>query len=186
MRAESLRAAGRHWHAAEALLAAAAAAPRLNARFIVEGAKAELRARRYDRVRGLLAGQPWLEDYRDGEALAVLAEAEARLGEYARAAARFAAARSLARAGPRAALFAVREGLAREAAGETEAAARAYAAARQHDALASIDSWLRLRQARVTRDTALVARLLADLAGPAAREAPATRARALLVAGDSG
>lgn len=186
LHAESLRAAGRHWHAAEALLAAAAAAPRPNALFIVEGAKAELRARRYDRARGLLAGQPWLEDYREGEALAVLGEAEARLGEHARAAARFAAARLLARSGPRAALFAVWEGLAREAGGETEAAARAYAAARQLDALASIDPWLRLRLARVTRDTALVAQLLADLPGPAAREAPATRARALLVAGDSG
>ena len=78
-RAESLRLAGRPWHAAETLLAAAAREPRLNATFIVEGAKAELHARRYDRARSLLVGQPWLEDYGQGEALAVLAEAEARL-----------------------------------------------------------------------------------------------------------
>ncbi|HMH82415.1 MAG TPA: hypothetical protein VK531_06050, partial [Gemmatimonadales bacterium] len=79
-RAESLRLAGRPWHAAETLLAAAARDPLLNATFIVEGARAELHARRYDRARGLLIGQPWLEDYGDGAALAVLAEAEARLG----------------------------------------------------------------------------------------------------------
>src|SRR5205807_1985288 len=48
--AESLRLSGRPWHAAEALLAAAAREPRLNATFIVEGAKAELHARRYDRA----------------------------------------------------------------------------------------------------------------------------------------
>ena len=49
-RAESLRLSGRPWHAAETLLAAAAREPRLNATFIVEGAKAELHARRYDRA----------------------------------------------------------------------------------------------------------------------------------------
>src|SRR5204862_5535188 len=92
--AASLRLSGRPWHAAEALLAAAAREPRLNATFIVEGAKAELHARRYDRARSLLVGQPWLEDYADGEALAVLAEAEARLGLGAPAAAHYAAARA--------------------------------------------------------------------------------------------
>src|SRR5207249_2308575 len=70
-RAESLRAAGRPWHAAESLLAAAARESRPNASFVVEGAKAELRARRYDRAKSLLAGQPWLDDYGEGEALAV-------------------------------------------------------------------------------------------------------------------
>src|SRR5207249_3998673 len=39
--------------------------------------------------------------------------------------------------------------------------------------------------ARVTRDTAVAFRLLADLPPPAAREVPAARAQALLVAGDS-
>jgi len=157
-RAESLRLSGRPWHAAETLLAAAAREPRLNATFIVEGAKAELRARRYDRARSLLVGQPWLEDYADGEALAVLAEAEARL--------------------------AVREGLAWEAVGERDSAAAAYAAARAAG-LSSIDPWLRVRQARVTRDTAVAFRLLADLPPPVAREAGAARAQALLAAGDS-
>ncbi len=181
-RAESLRLSGRPWHAAETLLAAAAREPRLNATFIVEGAKAELRARRYDRARSLLVGQPWLEDYADGEALAVLAEAEARLG-LATAAGHYAAARARV-AGVRAALLAVREGLAWETVGERDSAAAAYAAARAAG-LSSIDPWLRVRQARVTRDTAVAFRLLADLPPPVAREAGAARAQALLAAGDS-
>jgi len=182
-RAESLRLAGRPWHAAETLLAAAAREPRLNATFIVEGAKAELYARRYDRARSLLVGQPWLEDYGDGVALAVLAEAEARLGVAMQAAGHYAAARARAR-GSRAALLAVREGLAWEAAGARDSAAAAYGAARAAG-LPVIDAWLRLRQARVTRDTALAFRLLADLPAPAAREAASARAQALLAAGDS-
>ena len=182
-RAESLRLAGRPWHAAETLLAAAAREPRLNATFIVEGAKAELHARRYDRARSLLVGQPWLEDYGDGVALAVLAEAEARLGFAMQAAGHYAAARARAR-GPRAALLAVREGLAWEAADARDSAAAAYGAARAAG-LPAIDAWLRLRQARVTRDTAQAFRLLADLPPPAAREAASARAQALLAAGDS-
>ena len=181
-RAESLRLSGRPWHAAETLLAAAAREPRLNATFIVEGAKAELHARRYDRARSLLVGQPWLEDYVDGEALAVLAEAEARLG-LPTAASHYAAARARAR-GVRAGLLAVREGLAWEVVGERDSAAAAYAAARAAG-LSSIDPWLRVREARVTRDTATAFRLLADLPSPLAREAGAARAQALLAAGDS-
>ena len=182
-RAESLRLAGRPWHAAETLLAAAAREPRLNATFIVEGAKAELHARRYDRARSLLVGQPWLEDYSDGAALAVLAEAEARLGLGMQAAGHYAAARARAH-GARAALLAVREGLAWEAGGARDSAAAAYGAARAAG-LPAIDAWLRLRQARVTRDTAVAFRLLADLPAPAAREAGSARAQALLAAGDS-
>src|SRR6266542_2051029 len=182
-RAESLRLAGRPWHAAETLLATAAREPRLNATFVVEGAKAELHARRYDRARSLLVGQPWLDDYGDGEALAVLAEAEARLGQGAPAAAHYAAARAKAH-GPRAALLAVREGLAWEAAGSPDSAATAYGAARAAG-LQAIDAWLRLRLARVTRDTTAAFRLLGDLPAPAGREAGAARAQALLAAGDS-
>lgn len=182
-RAESLLLAGRPWHAAETLLAAAARGPRLNATFLVQGARAELGARRYDRVHSLLVGQPWLEDYGEGEALALLAEAEARLGESAAAAGHYAAARRRAR-GARAALLTVREGLAREAAGELDSAAAAYGAARAAG-LAAIEPWLRLRQARVTRDTAAANRLLADLPSPVAREAGNARAHALLAAGDS-
>ena len=182
-RAESLRLAGRPWHAAETLLAAAARDPLLNATFIVEGARAELHARRYDRARGLLIGQPWLEDYGDGAALAVLAEAEARLGQALRAAAHYAAARARA-SGSRAALLAVREGLAWEAAGVRDSAAAAYTAART-TGLPAIDPWLRLRLARVTSDTTIAFRLLADLPPPAGREASAARAQALLAAGDS-
>src|SRR5204862_7380686 len=84
----------------------------------------ELHARRYDRARGLLAGQPWLTDYAEGEGLAVLAEAEARLGLAAAAAADYAAAQSRAH-GPRAALLAVRAGLAREAGEQPDSAAAA-------------------------------------------------------------
>jgi soluble lytic murein transglycosylase len=51
--------------------------------------------------------------------------------------------------------------------------------------LASIDTWLRVRQARVTRDTASAGQLLADLPPPAARDVPVARARSLLLAGDT-
>ena len=182
-RAESLRVAGRPWHAAETLLAVAAREPRLNATFVVEGANAELHARRYDRARSLLAGQPWLDDYNGGEALAVLAEAEAHLGQAATAAAHYAGARARAK-GPRAALLSVREGLAWEAAGEPDSAAASYSAARAVG-LEAIDTWLRLRLARVTRDTSAAFRLLAGLPAPAGREAGGARAQALLAAGDS-
>src|SRR5438132_1120763 len=122
--------------------ACAAREPRLNATFIVEGATAERHARRYDRARSLLVGRPWLEDYAGGEALAVLAEAEARLG-LATSAGHYAAARARA-TGVRAALLAVREGLAGEVAGERDSAAAAYAAARGAG-LASVDPWPAVR-----------------------------------------
>jgi soluble lytic murein transglycosylase len=182
-RAESLRVAGRPWHAAETLLAAAARDPHPNAFLIVEGAKAELHARRYDRARGLLAGQPWLEDYADGEALTVLGEAEYGLGLYPAAAAHFAAARARA-SGARAALLAVRGGLALDAAGQPDSAAAAFAAARA-GGLAAIDGWLRVRQARVTRDTAAAFRLLTEVPASAARDAALARAQALLLAADT-
>jgi soluble lytic murein transglycosylase len=182
-RAESLRLAGRPWHAAETLLAAAARDAHPNAFLVVEGAKAEVHARRYDRARALLAGQPWLEDYADGEALAVLGQAEDGLGEYAAAAAHFNAARARA-SGARAALLAVWAGLAHDAAGQPDSAALEFAAARA-GGLASIDGWLRVRQARVSRDTAAAFRLLADVPAPAARDVVLARARALLLAGDT-
>jgi soluble lytic murein transglycosylase len=184
-RAESLRLSGRPWHAAETLLAAAARDPHPNAFLVVEGAKAELHARRYDRARGLLVGQPWLEDYAEGEALAVLAEAEFGLGQYVPAAAHFGAARART-SGARAALLAVRAGLAYEAAGQPDSAASAFAAGRSGGTLAAIDGWLRVRQARVTRDTAAAFRLLVDAPAPAAREALLARAKTLLLAGDTG
>src|SRR5207245_562904 len=115
------------------------------------------RVRRYDRARGLLAGQPWLGEYADGAGLAVLAEAEARLGRASEAAGHYAAARAHA-PGARGALLAVRAALAWEAGGEKDSAAAAYGAARTAG-LAVIDSWLRVRQARVTRDTAVAFRL---------------------------
>ena len=55
-RADSLRLSGRPWHAAETLLAAARRDPNPNAFLIVEGAKAEVHARRYEHARTLLAG----------------------------------------------------------------------------------------------------------------------------------
>ncbi len=147
--AESLRLAGRPWHAAETMLAAAARDSHPNAFLVVEGAKAEVHARRFDRARALLAGQPWLEDYSGGDALAVLGQAESGLGQYAE-----------------------------------DSAARAFAAARA-GGLEAIDAWLRVRQARVSRDTAEAFRLLADAPAPAAREAMLARARAVLLAGDT-
>jgi len=181
--AESLRLAGRPWHAAQALLAAAARAERPNAEFIVRAARAELLARRYDQAKSLLAGQPWLEDYENGEALEVLATAELALGEGGPAGPHFALARTKS-AGLRAALLAARAAVAFEEAGATDSAARYYTLARSAG-LAAADPWLRLRLARVTRDTAAAAALLADLPAPAARFAPAARAGALLAAGDS-
>ena len=182
-RAESLRAAGRPWHAAETLIAAAGREPQQDAAFIVQAAKAELRARRADRARSLLAGQPWLESYVAGEALAVLAEAEAHMGRPAEAARHYQAAHALAH-GPRSALLRVRAAIAYEAAGLGDSAAPAFAGARAAG-LAAIDEWLRVREARVTRDTARAVALLAGLPFPAGREAPAALARARLNAGDS-
>jgi soluble lytic murein transglycosylase len=182
-RAESLWQAGRPWHAAETLLDAAARAPRQDPNFIVQGARAELQARRYDRARSLLVGQPWLEAYAGGDALAVLGEAESRLGMPDRAAERFVAAREHTR-GPAARLLAVRAAIAFEAAGQPDSAATYFAAARS-GGLATIDSWLRLREARVRRDTTLSLRLLMGLPPVVAREATAARAAALLAAADS-
>jgi soluble lytic murein transglycosylase len=181
--AESLRLAGRPWHAAETLLDAAARAPRQDPHFIVQGARAELQARRYARARSLLLGQPWLGDYAGGDALAVLGEAESQLGMPARAAELFAAARDRAH-GARAGLLAVRAALAFEAAGQMDSAASYYAAART-GGLATIEPWLRLREARVRRDTAVALQLLIGLPPVIAREAAAARAAALLAAADS-
>jgi soluble lytic murein transglycosylase len=182
-RADSLRQEGRPWHAAELLLAAAGRDPYPDARVVVEGARAELAARRYTRARSLLIARGWLEDYENGDALAVLGDAEAALGQYADAATHLAAAWRRSR-GQEAALRAVRAAVAWERAGQPDSAAGAYAAARAAG-LAAIDGWLRLREARVVRDTARAARLLADLPVPAARDAPAAWGRALLSSGDS-
>ena len=182
-RADSLRLAGRPWHAAETLLAAARRDPNPNAFLIVEGAKAEVLAKRYERARTLLATQPWLNDYLDGEALAVLAQAEYGLKRYADAATHFEMARARAPAA-RAALLAVRAGIAFDAAGQPDSAAAALRAARAGGRLASIDSWLRVRQARVTGDTAMTRELLADVPAPAARGVAVAWARSLLLAGD--
>src|SRR5207247_10172844 len=183
-RADSLRLSGRPWHAAESLLAAARRDPNPNAFLIVEGAKAEVHARRYEHARQLLAGQPWLLDYLDGEALAVLAQAEYGTGRYPDAATHFQMARARAPSA-RVPVLAVRAALAFDAAGQADSAAAAFAAARAGSKLASIDPWLRVRQARVTRDTAAAAQLLTDLPPPAAREVPVARARSLLLAGDT-
>jgi len=183
-RADSLRLSGRPWHAAETLLAAARRDPNPNAFLICEGAKAEVHAKRYEHARTLLVGQPWLLDYLDGEALAVLAQAELGVGRFAEAAAHFQMARARAPAG-RVPLLAVRAGVAFDAAGQADSAAAAFAAARAGGKLASIDNWLRVRQARVTRDTASAGQLLADLPAPAARDVPVARARSLLLAGDT-
>jgi soluble lytic murein transglycosylase len=183
-RADSLRLSGRPWHAAETLLAAARRDPNPNAFLIVEGAKAEVHARRFEHARTLLVAQPWLLDYQDGEALAVLAQAEFGVGRFAEAAAHFQLSRARAPAA-RLPLLAVRAGVAFDAAGQPDSAAAAFAAARAGGKLASIDTWLRVRQARVTRDTAAVSQLLADLPAPAKRDVPIARARSFLLVGDT-
>jgi soluble lytic murein transglycosylase len=183
-RAESLSAAGRPWHAAEALLAARSVTANVTAELTVAAARAALHARRYDRARALLATQPWLDEYEHGEALALLAEAEAGLALHAQAAARFAAAANRARE-PVGALYAVRAGLAYEAAGQFAEAAHAFGVARATPGLAAIEAWLRLREARVTPDTVAAARLLVSLPPLVAREAPAARAAALLASRDT-
>ena len=183
-RADSLRLSGRPWHAAETLLAAARREPNPNAFLIVEGAKAELHTHRYERARSVLVNQPWLMDYIDGEALAVLAQAEFGLGCYDEAALHFRLARARAPA-VRKPLLSVRAALAYEGAEQPDSAAAAFAAARQEGRLAAIESWLRVRQARVTRDTAAARALLADIPAPAARDVPVARARSLLLAADT-
>ena len=183
-RAESLSAAGRPWHAAEALLALTLRETSPTAELVVAGARAELHARRYERARTLLSGRPWLDQYQGGEALALLAEAEANLGLHAQAAQRFGAASNLA-SEPLGALYAVRSGITYEAAGMLPEAANAFAVARATPGLRAIESWLRLREARVTRDTTAVNRLLVGLPPLVARDAPAARAAALLANGDS-
>ncbi len=183
-RADSLRLSGRPWHAAETLLAAARRDPHPNAFLIVEGAKAEVHARRYEHARTLLIGQPWLLDYADGEALALLGQAEFGVGRYDEAATHFQMARARAPAA-RAGLLAVRAAVAFDAAGQADSAAAAFAAAREGGKLAAIDPWLRVRQARVTRDTAAVRVLLTDVPAPAARDIAIARARSLLLAADT-
>lgn len=183
-RADSLRLSGRPWHAAETLLAAARRDPNPNAFFIVEGAKAEVLAKRYERARTLLVAQPWLRDYVDGEALAVLAQAEFGVGRHAEAAAHFTMARGRAPSS-RASLLAVRAGVAFDAAAQTDSAAHAFAAAREGGKLAAIDAWLRVRQARVTGDTSAARQLLLDVPPPAVRGVPVAWARSLLLAGDT-
>ena len=183
-RADSLRLSGRPWHAAETLLAAARRDPNPNAFLVVEGAKAEVLAKRYERARTLLVAQPWLRDYLDGQALAVLAQAEFGLARYADAAAHFEMARARAPAS-RASLLAVRAGVAYDAAGQADSAAAAFATAREGGKLAVIDAWLRVRQARVTGDTGAARQLLVDVPPPAVRGVPIAWARSLLLAGDT-
>lgn len=186
--ADSLAAEGRAWHAAQRLLEFAARQPLGNARLVVATARAELRARHAERAQSLLVGQPWLEDYRGGEALEVLGEAELLRGFPLKAAERFSraiavAARDAALVGASApARLAVRAGVAFEVAGVPDSAAGYYARARELG-LRSVEAWLRVREARVTRDTARLARLLADLPPPPAAEAVRARIASYRLAG---
>lgn len=184
-RAESLEIAGRPWHAAEAFVAGAGtAASPAPAQVLIADARAELTARRYARVVALLDKRSWLPDSGDGVGYAILAEAEDRLGRSADAARDYLRARSLA-TGSRAALLAVRAAVVFDRAGADDSARFYYVAARAAG-LPSIDEWLRLREAGVSRDTTIVDSLLDGLRFPASRRAPLYRARALLAAGDSG
>jgi hypothetical protein len=151
-RAESLAAEGRPWHAAETLIATTARSPNPSVALVLASARAELAAHRYDRGLALLVGQPWIGDSADGAGLALLADAELHVGRPLAAALHFTAARAHAE-GPRAALLAVRAAHAFQAGGAPDSAAIYYAAARRAG-LNSIDGWLRVREAEVTRDTA--------------------------------
>lgn len=182
-RAESLSAEGRPWHAAETLVATTARTGNPSVALVLASARAELAAHRYGRGLALLVGQPWIGDSADGAGLALLAEAELHVGRPLAAALHFTAARAHV-SGPRAALLAVRAAHAFEAGGAADSAALYYATARRAG-LNSIDGWLRVREAEVTRDTAVTTALLAGVQWPAAREAPRARARSLLAAGDS-
>ncbi len=177
-RIEALCAAGRPWHGVELAASARDTDPTL----VRAAAAAALRARQYDRAEALLDHRPWLDTDSVGRAL--LGEAEAHLGMWAAAAADFQSARRLA-TGREALIMAVRAGAAFEALGVLDSAAEAYAAARA-GGLAVIGDWLRVREARVTRDTTKAFDLLAGLARPAADAVPAARAGALLTAGDTG
>jgi soluble lytic murein transglycosylase len=128
--------------------------------------------------------QPWLVDYADGEALAVLAQAEFGVGRFADAAAHFEMARARA-PGAKSGLLAVRAGISYDAAGQPDSAAAAFAAAREGGKLAAIDAWLRVRQARVTRDTVAARQLLTDVPAPPLRDVAVARARSFLLAGDT-
>ena len=181
-RRDSLDAGARPWHAAQAMRAVAAREPSPAAAAVVAGARAELGAQRYDRARSLLVGQPWL-DGADPIGLALLGEAEAGLGMHESAASRFSAARRRV-AGSTAALFTVREAAALEATGRLDEAAAAFREARRLG-LAGIADWLRLREARLSRDTA-AARALLDSLGPGpARAAPRAWVLVLQSAGDT-
>jgi len=182
-RAESLSAEGRPWHAAESLIATTARSANPSVALVLASARAELAAHRYDRGLALLVGQPWIGDSADGAGLALLADAELHVGRPLAAALHFTAARAHV-SGPRAALLAVRAAHAFEEGGAADSAALYYAAARRAG-LNSIDAWLRVREAEVTRDTAVASVLLAGVPWQAAREAPRARARSLLAAGDS-
>ena len=181
-RAESLEAAGRPWHAAETFLTAPFASD-LSAPLLLADARAELAARRYDRVVALLDQRPWLADSGDGTGYALLAEAFERLGRPADAAPDYLRARA-GTTGTVAALLAVRAAVAFDRAGARDSALRYYAAARR-PGLPAIDGWLRLREAGVCDDTTTADSLLAGLSGPPARRAPLYRARARLAAGDT-
>ncbi len=182
-RAESLSAQGRPWHAAETLVATTARSANPSVALVLASARAEIAAHRYDRGLALLVGQPWIGDSADGAGLALLADAELHVGRPLAAALHFTAARAHV-SGPRAALLAVRAAHAFAVGGAVDSAALYYAAARQAG-LNSIDGWLRVREAEVTRDTDAANRLLLGVPWPAEREAPRARARSLLAAGDS-
>jgi len=173
--------AARPWHTAERWRRTVARESAPSRDVLVAGARAQLAARRFEHTRSLLAGQPWLAGAPD--ALGLIGEAELALGMHRSAAERFAAARRLT-AGALAALFAVREAVAHEAGGSREDAVAAWRAARA-TGLAAVEDWLRLREARVTDDTAAAHALLGTLGPGPAREAGVVWAAVLLGAGDS-
>jgi len=157
------------------------ATPNPNAFLIVEARQAKS-MQAYEHARTLLAAQPWLLDYLDGEALALLgrrsmASAISPTATHFEMAARPRAGRARARCWPSGA------GLAFDAAGQADSAAAAFARSpRRGGKLASIDTGYACDRpaSRGIRQSAN--QLLADLAAPAARDAPVARG-ALVAAG---
>lgn len=169
----------RPWHHAERW----SGPPPVETEDVLAAARAHISAQRFAEARALLRT---VLEREDSEAtpitLTLLAHAELQLGRHVEAARALRAARADGRAVGHGRLAAL-EGSAWERGGDSVSAQLAYRTARLQ--LRRIDDWLRIRQARVTSDTAQAFALLADLDGPAARTAAQARIALRLAAGDS-
>lgn len=182
-------AAGRPWHAARILRSAYPDPAALDQTGRLVLARAEARARAWERVRGALEGAPWLDQAEGGEGWALLGRALEELGRWEDAGRAYERYLSLphARNSPTAPALIARRMRSLGEAGAWEAShALAPSLRAQHEGLSS---WLALDLARVGADQGNVAEvrtLLARIQNPTLR----TRgwdleARAMLAVGDS-